>query len=135
MAGFLNPLKMEDTGREVGGRTVYRLLERVCFHVGQEDSALVICVPEGYEFDGASTPRILWSIVEPLGKQAKPACLHDWLYAGGVSRFIADCVFREALVVVGVPFWKTWLVWLAVRLFGGSHYRVAKNRRSRKKGQ
>jgi hypothetical protein len=131
MAGFRNPIRLEETDQCNGGRTVYRLLEPVEFCVGAEPSCLLIRVPEGYRFDGASVPRILWGVFEPLGRHAKPACVHDWLYAGGVSRWMADAIFREALSVVGEPFWKAWLAWLAVRLFGRSHYRTLQKREKR----
>lgn len=123
MSGFLKPLRMEETDQQVDGRTVYRLLEPVVFHVGCDESSLVVVVPMAYEFDGASVPRCLWGFFEPMGRHAKPAAVHDFLYAGGTSRWMADSIFREALGALKEPSWKIWLAWLAVRLFGGGHYR------------
>ena len=37
-------------------------------------------IPEGFESDRASVPRIFWSIIPPLGKYSIGALIHDWLY-------------------------------------------------------
>lgn len=119
MGHFLNTLRLEDTGKVVNGRTIYRLLEAVVFEIG----TWRIIVPAGYQYDGASVPRILWSIFEPMGQHAKPAAIHDWLYATGFSRWMADAIFYEALLAIREPHWKSMLAWLVVRWFGESHYK------------
>ena len=109
------------------------------------DSALVgrIVVPQGYVTDLDSTPRYLpmaYAVLKGTGKPA--ACVHDLLYqvhradpytiglvGGGwyerevpVSRKVADAVYAEALDALGVPGWKAWLLYRAVRLGGASSY-------------
>lgn len=39
-----------------------------------------VCVPEGFHFDGASVPRVLWVIDSPMGKALRAAVVHDWRY-------------------------------------------------------
>lgn len=59
-----------------------------------------ILVPEGFEFDGASTPRILWSLLPPFKRVKKAACIHDYLCSKAKNsdeRAKADKIFMQAL--------------------------------------
>lgn len=83
----------------------------------------IITVPAGFPTDLASTPRIpiIYEMLGNIGRRA--AVVHDYLYTSGrESRAIADAVLREACTVNGVPGWKSWLMWVGVRIGGGSHY-------------
>lgn len=52
--------------------------------------------------------------------------VHDKLYdTGMVSRALADAVFREAMLVCGVPAWRAWAAWAAVRSVGWRFYKKA----------
>jgi hypothetical protein len=80
-------------------------------------------VPEGFETDLASVPRL--PVVYLLtGDSARAAAVvHDYLYSTRkVSRKIADAVLLEASEVSGVPAWRRWLMWAGVRIGGSSHY-------------
>lgn len=85
-----------------------------------------ITVPAGFVTDFASVPRLpfTFAMFGDLGHGA--AVLHDWLYSGqGVIPFFrkdADLVLRYALIEDGVPAWKAWIMWAAVRAFGGKHF-------------
>lgn len=86
----------------------------------------VITVPAGFPTDLASTPRIpiIYEMLGNIGRRA--AVIHDYLYTSGrESRAVADAVLREACIVNGVPAWKSWLMWVGVRVGGGSHYTVS----------
>ena len=57
-----------------------------------------IVVPEGFESDGASTPRIFWAIIPPFKRVKKAAFIHDYLCRKAKSveeRRAADKVFKE----------------------------------------
>lgn len=47
-----------------------------------------IIIPGGFENDGASVPRLLWSFVRPDGLIRAGALVHDWLcaHAGGIPQ-------------------------------------------------
>ena len=86
----------------------------------------IITVPVGQPTDFASIPRCLWSFVgAPTGKYTRAAALHDDLYRnkGICSRYDADRVLMEAMIVCGVSWWTRHLVYWGVRLGGGSSYR------------
>jgi hypothetical protein len=59
-----------------------------------------ITVPAGFIFDGASTPRIFWSIVPPFKCTKEASCVHDWLCIKATSkeeRLAADRLFFQML--------------------------------------
>lgn len=82
-----------------------------------------IHVPKGFKTNFASSPRPLWWLVPPMGKYGKAAVIHDYMYAKKIgTREWADKVFYEAMDTLGVPGWKRWLMYKAVRWFGDSHW-------------
>lgn len=83
--------------------------------------------PAGTMTDGASIPRTLWIISgAPLqGPYRNGAVIHDAYYQmHGESRFRVDKMFYEAMLFGGTPGWKAWLMFKAVRLFGGVVWRL-----------
>ncbi|NEX92226.1 DUF1353 domain-containing protein [Caulobacter sp. 17J65-9] len=104
------------------GRAVVRLVRPLEYRVGSKDSDEVVVVPVGFETDFASVPPGFRELFPQLGPWARPAILHDWLYAnrglGRYSRADADRIFREAMEVVGVPAWRRALMYWAVRVGG-----------------
>jgi hypothetical protein len=135
-ARITSAFKVEEAvGDNRGGRACVRLLEPLEYRVGSENSLEVITVPIGFETDFASIPWGLWNLFPPLGPWARPAIIHDFLYAThgsgifGTRRTItrtdnytrpeADGIFREAMGVVGVPAWRREVMYLAVRAGGG----------------
>jgi hypothetical protein len=88
-------------------------------------------VPRGYVTDFASVPA--WATLvtglrlQPLGRWAWAAVLHDLLYAIGEPgrRAMADDVFRERLKLDGVDPTDRAVLFAAVRLGGGAGYACA----------
>jgi hypothetical protein len=39
-----------------------------------------IILPEGFQFDGASIPRVLWAFLNPIGLLLIPGLIHDYGY-------------------------------------------------------
>ena len=90
-----------------------------------ENSDYIITVSKGFDFDGASIPESLWSIVGcPLGGlYSSPACLHDALYASKIfDRKTCDKLFHEAMLSCGVSQSLAKEMYLAVRVFGQYAY-------------
>ena len=118
MTGFLTPLQVEeveDTSHD--GRGTWRVLSPLVYESGQ--AAQTFRVPAGFITDFASVPRIpvaFWL----LGDTAHAAAvLHDYLYTTHeVSKDMSDAVLREAAKSVGVPAWKSWLLWMGVKIGG-----------------
>jgi len=84
-----------------------------------EDGPNQICVPIGFKTDLASVPRLFWALIPPHGRYIRAAIIHDYLYIHKpVSRSIADRIFLDLMRRDGVPRWKRWIMYSAVRLGG-----------------
>ncbi len=87
-------------------------------------NGVAVTVPAGFITDLASVPRPLWSLFPPHGEYAKAAILHDYLYQFQIgTRASADKAFLSAMESLGVPAWKRWSLYAAVRVFGGAAWR------------
>lgn len=101
----------------------YRYLTCCDIHFYIEDTEFVI--PNGFETDLASIPRIVWPIMSPAySKFIRPAIVHDWFYRKSCDfdRKQTDIIFYHMLVNEGVSPYKANAMYLAVRLFGGKFY-------------
>ena len=81
-------------------------------------------IPRGFESDGASVPRLFWSLVfSPTDSHAATAGIcHDWIYRDqpeGWTREEADRMFYALLIEFGVNVASAQSAYLALRLFGG----------------
>lgn len=97
----------------------YILVEDFDFDLGLER---IYTIPAGYLYDGASIPRVVWSILG-VGKYdprvMEAALVHDLLCdirLPQVGYKMAARAFRERLV--GIPEWKKALMYKAVITFG-----------------
>jgi len=121
MSKFLSTLKIE-----VVGEQSYILLEPLIL----EREEYTIIVHKGFDFDGASIPRSLWSIAGcPMGGlYSASACIHDALYASKIfDKETCDNIFLEAMLANGVNEILAKEMFLAVRYFGNSVYEEAEN--------
>lgn len=108
---------------EAGGRG-FTTLEEHCYICG----GLRICVPPGRTCDLASVPGWLHGVIDPLPLH-RAGMFHDELYRhprARQERSTVDGLFYEMLVNDGVPRKRAWLVYLAVRFFGGRSWRAAR---------
>ena len=96
----------------------WEVVEAFEYHVGSEDSFEVIRIPKGFITDGASIPKIFWSIIGgPWGKYGYAAVVHDFLYHKKIyTRKKSDQIFLEAMEVLGVSKWKRLTMYWSVRL-------------------
>lgn len=83
-----------------------------------------IVVPAGFQTDFASVPRLFWNIFPPIGRYAKAAVIHDWLYRTGlVPRAVADAYLLEAMLDCGSPWYERYPIYHQVRLWGWLSYK------------
>lgn len=100
-----------------------RLREDVSFNVVNLCGVtLSIDVPKGFICDGASIPRIFWTVVgHPLsGGPLRAAIIHDALClqaATRAERRFADTIFYWVLEQCCVPYWRRVALFLAVRAY------------------
>lgn len=129
MSVFTGSLIIEEI---VPGRR-WRLCEPIRYEAGTEGSGNWIVVPKGFETDGASLPRFLRLFLSVWGTYGRAACVHDYLYAAmskpkyqetvvlskGRHRRFADREFYTAMIACGTSKPLAFLMWAAVRVFGG----------------
>lgn len=89
----------------------------------------LITIPADFHTDELSAPQIAWTIIgmPPDGYYRAAAVVHDYLYGtNGLSntftRKQCDDILVEILGRLTCPKIKQTAVYLAVRLFGGSHW-------------
>ncbi len=94
----------------------------------------VIVLPAGFETDGVSAPQVTWSFIglPPDGYYRAAGVVHDYLYTllGKISnrtlaysRKECDNILLEILTRLDVPWLKRKAAYLAVRLFGATHWK------------
>jgi len=104
------------------GRGLWVLTEPLVYE--SDVAGMTITVPAGFQTDFASVLR-LPVIYFLFGDRAHAAAtVHDYLYNTAlVPRKTADDVFSEAMdVSTDLSSVSRWLMWSAVRLFGGNAY-------------
>lgn len=105
----------------------YRLLKTV--NVKLSDGNIIV-IPEGYEWDLASVPRLLWGIVPPDSDAELAFLIHDYLYENQInSRKWADAeMLQWSIVTNGTQKWSirnvdNYIRYWAVRLGGQKAWR------------
>lgn len=92
----------------------YELYEPYKFNL---DNAWLDEIHAGYKTDGASVPRIFWSLFPPYRPEYFSACvIHDFLCTRAKrlpsireGYKMADKSFKEALEILEVPKWKIFI--------------------------
>lgn len=121
MSEFINTLSVTKVKEAPsGGRATWRLNFALMYI---SDIRGGIVVPEGFETDFASVPRLPFMYLLTGGTAEASATIHDWLCCGAYARGEitwqeAALVFHEAMKAEGVPAWRRWAMYWAVRLFG-----------------
>lgn len=116
MNSFKTPLRVE-----LKGEQLFQTTDKLHYSNRKFD----IIINSGFEFDGASIPKTLWSVYGcPFGGlYSLAACLHDALYSTHLfNKAMCDRLFYEAMIASGVERSTAIQMYLAVRAFGGSAY-------------
>jgi len=121
MSKFLTALDVELVDDDQNdGRGAWRLTEPFVY---QSDIAGNITVPAGFVTDFASVPRVPVAFWLTGDTAHDAAVVHDYLYTTGqVDRATADAVLLEAMALSGIPAWRRYAMYWAVRAFGGAHF-------------
>lgn len=106
----------------------WRVLQTFHFFLGQsDDKEGWVSVPAGYLTDGASVPRLFWSLIPPWGKYGQAAIVHDIVceYLSitkdgkplSVTRAQCDDILLQAMKVLEVPWLTRHAIHKAVMLY------------------
>ena len=96
--------------------TLYWTLLAPLLYVTNNGERFVI--PEGFNTDGATVPRIFWPIFPPMWKYSKAAVLHDYLIVSGLKTFPeANELFKEAMESLDVNGFQIYCMYKAVCIY------------------
>lgn len=99
------------------------------FFIGAVSDQRYVTVPAGFVTDGATVPRMFWSIFPPWGIYGQAAVLHDYLCVNrqltkngdkenlSVSQREIDKIFYKAMKVLETPVWKRSIIYASVRIW------------------
>jgi hypothetical protein len=95
-----------------------------------------IVIPRGFVFDGASTPKFVWGILDPVGVLLIQGLVHDfgyrynylwalpegstrpYKYMLGAGKKFYDNLFKEVGQDVNGMMITGWVSWVMLKLFG-----------------
>lgn len=113
----------------IQGKDIWFTNEEFNYFIGPIVDNKYVTIPKAFLTDGASVPRLFWSIFPPWGVYGQAAIVHDFLcdnkmltMNGDVPRCELtyqqiDSIFYDAMKVAGTPVWKRALIYAAVRVF------------------
>lgn len=96
------------------------------YEVFQDYTYQDITVPNGFRYDGATVPRVVWTLIGflPDGIHRAAALVHDYLYeTKEFNRVYADKLFLTMLKESGVKSWHANLAYVTVRIFGNLYWK------------
>lgn len=115
---YLEVIKVSEAGSH--GRATWRLTAPLAY---ESESVRIITVPEGFETDFASVPRLPLAYWLTGDTAHASAVIHDylcreWYPVGKISWARAADIFNEAMKYEGVPAWRRAIMVRAVKWFG-----------------
>jgi hypothetical protein len=109
------------------GSDHWRVTQGFRYYIQNYDHPAWVYVPAGYLTDGASVPRLFWSLIPPWGAYGQAAVVHDIVceylsvtvdgQPRPVSRSTCDQILLEAMAVLEVPSIKRKVISSAVGLY------------------
>ena len=109
----------------IDGRDAFKLTAPFRTNLQPYGAPHSIVIPRGFPCDGASIPMLVVGhlFIHAFHHTVRRAGLvHDYLYATNYNRRKADEVFRNICAEDGANIAQRWIMWAAVRLFGGAHH-------------
>ena len=98
---------------KVLGKDHWRVTKEFRYYIWSKDGGEWVYVPAGYLTDGASVPRLFWSLIPPWGAYGQAAVVHDIVceYLSvtvngrpcSISREACDGILLEAMTALQVP--------------------------------
>lgn len=113
--------------KEILGKEHWVVTKGFEFYVGQKQEDHFVYIPNGYLTDGATVPSFLKRLVPTWGTYGAATIVHDYLCEHlevvvkgqrvKITRAESDRIFLEAMEVLGVPKWRRYPMYIAVRLY------------------
>jgi len=127
-------LYMEQPETKVIGKQKYKLLNDWSCCISVNGKLITVKTDAGAEWDGASIPRVFWSLlgIYPGGRMLAPSLPHDgwcrsdrgdipkWFHVISpviVAPYIRDLIFRESCRRVGILNRRSRIMWFSVVIY------------------
>ncbi|MFJ2713254.1 DUF1353 domain-containing protein [Pseudomonas sp. NPDC087346] len=126
---FSAPLSTQFDGEasKVLGKDYWRVTKDFRYYIRSKEGGEWVYVPAGYLTDGASVPRLFWSLLPPWGAYGQAAVVHDVVceylsitvngVPRSITRKVCDEILFEAMAVLNVPAYKRRIIELGVNSF------------------
>lgn len=114
----LTPLHVIPTIHKNGRRRIWMLSKSFRLIIRGEGICETLNVPAGFETDFATLPVFTQILLGNRDDYAEVAVFHDWLCANHAPRVFANAHMRFLMLAMGYPWWKTFLVWVGLQVFG-----------------
>lgn len=121
-------IRFDTEASDALGKDYWRVLDSFKFYTEKMGQITHwVLVPGGFLTDGATVPRMFWSLASPWERYSQAAAMHDYLceygiaYCDGnevkVTRRQADRIFLEGLKAAKISRWRRGLMYTAVRIW------------------
>ena len=91
-----------------GAKSTWYQVREDCYYHG-----LNLTIPEGFNTDLSSVPRLLQWFIPPFGIAVPASILHDYMYTyGWKSIKEADKLFYKILLTHNVPKWQSFFIYI-----------------------
>lgn len=115
---------------ELVGKRYARLIEPFVY----ENEKFSILIRDGYIYDGGTIPKFAWSIIGSpfVGGYRRATLVHDILYdTKALPKSEADNLFFDIMLEDNVKKWRAYVMYCAVRFFGGRDWKNKKPKNMR----
>jgi len=120
---YIKSLKIETESTTRLGNRLWALTDSLTFEL----EGITYTIPRGFVTDGASCPRVLWSICAPVaGPFGLGSIVHDWIYTDGpnISQYVGDCILYTSGRNRKAGYMRSLAVFYGVHWFGKRNYKV-----------
>lgn len=101
---------------------LWKVIGEFSIHIDRTNEAITI--PDGFNTNLASIPRLLYTIFPRSSDYDLAAAVHDYLYeTGKYPRKVCDKIFKDFLILSNVSDKVASRMYRAVRVFGKNHYK------------
>lgn len=103
----------------------FELTHDVIVKWGELENLKTVTIPKGFYTNFASVPVIFRNFIPNVSLNNDVTLWHDYMYWNvnhPVSRSEADRVLKDASRLKGIPTFKAYLMWVAVRLFASKYW-------------
>jgi hypothetical protein len=120
-------IQLDAEASKILGKDYWRVTKAFRYYIQSKEGGEWVYVPAGYLTDGATVPRLFWSLLPPWGVYGQAAVVHDVVceylsitvngMPRSITRKMCDEILFEAMAVLEVPAYKRRIIEIGVNAF------------------